>query len=144
MHRRPVGRSRLLAAIGAVVTLVGCFLPWWTRGGADGLTTQSGNAFESFGIVVFGAAIVTLALITLPYAAERPIRIDRWASYALIAGAGAVAFGLRVFDLAAIGAFRIEEPADIVTRFPGLWLSGIGLSILARSAYDMLGEPRLR
>ena len=33
MHRRPVGRTRLLAAIGALVTLAGCFLPWWTRGG---------------------------------------------------------------------------------------------------------------
>ena len=35
MHRRPVGRSRLLAAIGALVALAGCFLPWWTVGGGE-------------------------------------------------------------------------------------------------------------
>jgi hypothetical protein len=144
MHRRPIGRSRRLAALGSIVTLAGCFLPWWTVGGGDGLPVLSGNAFESFGIVVFGAAIATLALLTLPYATERPVAIDRWASYAVIAGAGTVAFAYRIFDLATTGAFRFAEPADAVTRMPGLWLAGIGLSLLARAAYEMLDEPRLR
>ena len=74
MHRRPVGRTRLLAAIGGLVVLGGCFLPWWTRGGgADELTTLTGTAFAGMGIVVFAAAIATLALVTLPYATERPV-----------------------------------------------------------------------
>jgi len=144
MHRKPIGRSRMLAAIGAIVTLVGCFLPWWTLGGREGLPVLSGNAFDSFGIVVFGAAIATLALVTLPYASERPVGADRWLSYAVIAGAGTVAFAYRIFDLSMAGVFRIAEPADVVTRMPGLWLAGIGLSLLARAAYEMLGEPRLR
>ena len=29
MHRRPLGRGRTMAAIGGVVILVGCVLPWW-------------------------------------------------------------------------------------------------------------------
>lgn len=144
MHRRPIGRSRLLAAIGAVVALVGCFLPWWTVGGRDGLPELSGNGLDSFGIVVFAAAIATLALVTLPYASERPVSIDRWTSYALIAAAAWAAFAYRVVDLALAGAFRFAEPSDVVTRIPGLWLSGIGLVILARAVYEMLGEPRLR
>jgi hypothetical protein len=145
MHRRPIGRTRLLAAIGGIVTLGGCFLPWWTRGGGtDELTRLSGTAFEGMGIVVFAAAIATLALVTLPYATERPVAADRWSSYALIAGLGWLAFLYRIVELASVNAFSFETPAEIITNIPGLWLAGIGLAILARATYDMLGEPRLR
>jgi hypothetical protein len=144
MHRRPVGRSRLLAAIGALIVLAGCFLPWWTVGGDSGLPVTSGNAFASLGILVFAAAIATLALVTLPYASERPVPADRWSSYAIIAAAGWIGFAYRVIELGTAGAFRFAEPADIVTRIPGTWLAAIGLIILARATYEMLQEPRLR
>ena len=145
MHRRPVTRTRLLAAIGALLMLAGCFLPWWTRGGASGqLTTLSGTAFEGMGIVVFAAAIATLALVTLPYATERPVALDRWSSYAVIAAAGWLAFGYRIVELMSVRAFSFAEPADIIRNIPGLWLAGIGLIVLARATYEMLGEPRLR
>ena len=145
MHRRPVRRSRRLAAIGALVALVGCFLPWWSRGGAGlDLPQLSGTGFEGMGIVVFAAAIATLALLTLPYATERPVSADRWTTYALIAAAGWLGFVYRIVELAAIPAFRFAEPADIVIRIPGLWLAGIGLAILSRAVYEMIQEPRLR
>lgn len=143
MHRRPVGRSRLLAAIGALIALGGCFLPWWTVG-FDGLPARSGNAFDSLGILVFGASIATLALVTLPYASERPVSVDRWTSFAIIAAVGWIGFAYRVVELATAGAFRFDEPAEVVTRIPGLWLALIGLVILARATYEMLQEPRLR
>jgi hypothetical protein len=143
MHRRPVGRSRLLAAIGALVILAGCFLPWWTVG-FDGLPSISGNAFDSLGILVFGAAIATLALVTLPYASERPVQADRWTSYAIIAAAGWLGFAYRVIELGTQKMLQFREPADVLTRIPGLWLAGIGLIILARATYEMLQEPRLR
>jgi hypothetical protein len=144
MHRRPVGRSRRLIAIGALVALVGCFLPWWTRGGVEGLPAYAGTAFESMGILVFAAAIATLALVTLPFASERPVPADRWPSYALIGAVGWIGFAYRVIELAGERAFSFAEPADIVTRIPGLWLAGIGLLIMARATYEMLQEPRLR
>jgi hypothetical protein len=144
MHRRPVGRSRRLAAIGALVVLVGCFLPWWTLGGNLGLPQLSGTAFEGMGIVVFAAAIATLALVTLPYASERPVSADRWTSYAVITGIAWLAFLYRIVELASLPAFSFAEPADIVTKILGLWVSGIGLAILARATYEMLQEPRLR
>jgi len=144
MHRRPVGRSRVLAASGALIVLVGCFLPWWTVGGADGLPVRSGNAFDSLGILVFAAAIATLALVTLPYASERPVSADRWMSYALIAAAGWIGFSFRVYELGTSNAFRFAEPIQVVTRIPGIWLSLIGLIVLARAAFEMLHEPRLR
>ncbi len=145
MHRRPVGWSRRLAAIGALVALAGCFLPWWTFGGRPGeVSALSGNAFEGFGILVFGACIATLALVTLPYASERPVSADRWTSYALIAAAGWIGFGYRLVELLGSPAFQFAEPAEIVLRMPGLWLVAIGLIILARATYEMLQEPRLR
>jgi hypothetical protein len=145
MHRRPVGRSRRLAALGALAALAGCFLPWWSRGGGNlGLPQISGTAFEGMGIVVFAAAIATLALLTLPYASERPVSADRWTTYALITTVAWIAFAYRVVELASDGAFSFTEPVEIVTRFPGLWLTGIGLAILARATYEMRQEPRLR
>ncbi|MEO8272825.1 MAG: hypothetical protein ABI620_02000 [Chloroflexota bacterium] len=144
MHRRPVSRTRRLAAIGAVLTLIGCFLPWWTRGGALGLPQLSGTAFEGMGIVVFAAAIATLALLTLPYASERPVPADRWTSYALLTAIAWVAFVYRIVELASLQAFAFAEPANFITNIPGLWLAGIGLAILTRASYEMLQEPRLR
>jgi hypothetical protein len=144
MHRRPVGRTRRLAALGALAALAGCFLPWWSRGSGIGLPELSGTAFEGMGIVVFAVAIATLALLTLPYASERPVSVDRWTTYALIAAAGWLAFAYRIIELASLGAFSFAEPADIVIRIPGLWLVGIGLAILTRAVYEMIQEPRLR
>ena len=144
MHRRPVGRSRRLAAIGALVTLLGCFLPWFTVGGDLGLPPLTGNAFEGLGILVFAAAIATLALVTLPYASERPVKADRWSSYAIIVGIGIAGYAYRIVELASIQAFDFPAPADLVTRVAGLWVAGIGLAILARATYEMLQEPRLR
>jgi hypothetical protein len=144
MHRRPVGRTRRLAAIGALIALGGCFLPWWTFGGFDGLPVRSGNAFDSLGILVFAACIATLALVTLPYASERPVSADRWSSFAIIAAVGWLGFAYRVIELGASSAFQIREPAEVVTRMPGLWLVLVGLVVLARAAYEMLQEPRLR
>jgi hypothetical protein len=145
MHRRPVGRSRMLAALGAIAILVGCVLPWWTVGGAPGeITSLTGNAFDSFGILVFVAALATIALITLPYARERPVPADRWVSYAVIAGIAWLAFLVRLVDLVLSRALQFDEPLDVITRIPGLWLTAIGLILLGRAAFDMWQAPSER
>lgn len=145
MHRRPVGPPRTLAAIGAVLMLVGCVLPWWTVGGGPNEITQlSGNAFASSGIVVFIAALVTIALVTLPYARERPVRFDAWTSYAIVAVVAWLAFLYRIADLAFAHALAFDQPTDVVLRIPGLWVTVIGLIILARASYDMWQAPSQR
>jgi hypothetical protein len=141
MHRRPVGRARLLAALAAAVILVGCLLPWWSVGGTEGLPPLGGNAFEGFGLLVFVVALATIALVTLPYARERPVGADRWPAYAILAATGWVAFGVRLVDLVALRAFQFDQPTDVFTRGPGLWVTGIGLIMLARAAYDIFREP---
>jgi hypothetical protein len=138
MHRRPLGRGRRLAALAALIILVGCVLPWWQFGGGDGLPLRSGNAFEGAGILVFFSALATIALVTLPYASERPLAIDRGLSYVAIVAIGWSGLVLRAFDLFSVGALGLPTTA------PGLWLSAIGLIVLSRAAYEVAGERRDR
>jgi hypothetical protein len=135
MHRRPLGRARTLVAIAAIALLVGCVLPWWTIGGDGGLPVRSGNAFDGTGILVFLAAVASLALLTLPYAAERPITADRWPAYTLFVILGWIG------ELGTSGAFTFQDPSEAFTRLPGLWVVGIALAVLSRAAYDVASEP---
>jgi hypothetical protein len=145
MHRRPLGRGRTLAALAGVLIVVGCILPWWRVGGTAGLPATSGNAFEGSGIIVFLVGVATLALVALPYAVgDRPTSLDRWLSYAILAIAGWFGFGWRVLNLFLIGAFSFDEPIQVLTNGPGLWLVGIGLAILSRAVWQMTREPVYR
>ena len=49
MHRRPLGGGRTLAAVGAIVILVGCVLPWWQLAQpGGGLPPLTGNGQVTF------------------------------------------------------------------------------------------------
>src|SRR6478735_12315998 len=138
MHRRPLGRGRTLAMLAGVLLVVGCILPWWQVGGTPGIPAQAGNGLAGSGILVFLVGIATLALVALPYAAgDRPLGLDRWLTFAILAVAGWIGFAWRVVDLLLAGAFQFSTPAEVVTNGPGLWLAGIGLALLSRAAYVM-------
>jgi hypothetical protein len=145
MQRRTLGRGRLLATVGGLLAVVGCVLPWWQVGGSPGITARSGTGLEASGIVVFLAGIATLALVVLPYAAgDRPLGLDRWLSFALLAAAGWIGFAWRVVELILVGAFQFGSPAQVFTHGPGLWLAGIGLALLSRAAWVMSRESAYR
>ena len=146
MHRRPLGRGRTMAAIGGVVILVGCVLPWWKlEQPGGGLPPLSGNGLEASGIVAVLAGVATLLLVALPYAVgDRPTAIDRWEAFAALAIIGWIGLGWRVYELLSLGAFHFSEPAAVLTNGPGLWITGIGLAILSRAAYVMTREPHYR
>ena len=145
MQRRPLGRGRTLATLAGLAIVVGCILPWWKVGGTTGITALSGNGLDGTGIIVFLCGIVTLALVALPYAAgDRPLGLDRWLSFAFLAVAGWLAFVLRIVVLIGNGAFQYTEPIQVFTSSPGLWLTGIGLVMLARAAYTMSRESIYR
>jgi len=145
LHRRPLGHGRTLAAISGAIIVVGCVLPWWQVVGTPGIPMQAGNAFAGSGIVVFLVGVAVLALLTLPYAAgDRPVGLDRPLSFALLALAGWIGFAWRIVDLALIGAFQFSQPAQVFTNGPGLWVTGLGLAVLARAAYLMTSEPVYR
>ena len=145
MHRRPLGRGRTLATLGGALMVVACVLPWWQVGGTPGITAEAGNGLAGSGILVFLVGIATLALVALPYAAgDRPVGLDRWLSFAILAVAGWIGFGWRVVELALLGAFQFGTPTQVVTNGPGLWLAAIGLALLARAAYLMTRESAYR
>jgi hypothetical protein len=145
MHRRPLGNGRTLAAIAGIVIVVGCILPWWRVGSADGLTQLSGNGLEGSGILVFLVGLATLALVTLPYAmGDRPTSIDRTLIYGILAIVGWIALGTRVVVLLLDDVFQFTEPAQVFTNGPGLWVAGLGLAILSRAVYLMAREPAYR
>ncbi len=145
MHRRPLGRGRTLAALGGALIVIGCVLPWWQVGGTPGITAGSGTGLEGSGILAFLVGIATLALVALPYAAgDRPLGLDRWLSFALLALAGWIGLGWRVIELILIGAFQFAAPEEVFSNGPGLWLAGLGLVILSRATWTMTGESRYR
>jgi hypothetical protein len=145
MRRRPLGRGRTMAAISGPIIVLGCVLPWWQVGGTPGIPMQVGNGFAGSGIVVFLVGIAALALVALPYATgDRQVALDRPLSFALLAVAGWIGFGWRILDLALIGAFQFSQPAQLVTNGPGLWVTALGLGVLARGAYVMTSEPAYR
>jgi hypothetical protein len=130
----------MLAAVAALVLLVGAVLPWYTAGNpANGITPIVGNAFEGSGIVVFLGALAVLALVTLPYAAgDRPVGVDRWPAYGFVLGAAVLAYGLRVVDLVGKGVIGLPD------RAAGLWITAVGLVILSRAVFEIWQEPEHR
>jgi len=145
MQRRPLGRGRTLAGLSAPLLVVGSILRWWVVGGATGITARSGNGFEGSGIIVFVVGVVALALVVLPYAVgDRPVALDRWLLFAILAVTGWIGLAWHVVDLAFVGAFQFSEPSEIVTNGPGIWLSGVGLVVLSRAVFEVAAEPPRR
>ena len=140
LHRRPLGRGRFVAALSAIVMLVGCVLPWFRAGGSDGIPPIQGNAFEGAGILVFLAALATLALAALPYAAgDGPVAIDRWWAYAAVAAVAVVALVVRVAGIASEAGGLATMTPD---RAPGLWLTAAGVVGLLFAVAEIYGRRR--
>jgi hypothetical protein len=137
MHRRPVSRGRMLAILAALVMLGGCLLPWYTFVGD--LPVQPFGAFDGSGILVFVAALATLGLVALPYAAgERPLGVDRAIAYALLAGVALI--GLVVWPF----QFLDELTGLLPDRAAGFWISLVGALTLGRAAFVIAREPAQR
>ena len=134
---------RLTCFPSGVLMVVGSVLPWWEVGGTPGITAESGNGLAGSGILVFLVGIATLALVVLPYAiGDRPLGLDRWLTFALLAVAGWIGFGWQMIQLALNGQFQFDTPAEVFTNGPGLWIAGLGLVILSRAAWTMTSAPR--
>jgi hypothetical protein len=140
LHRRPLGRGRFVAAVSAILILVGSVLPWFRVGGSDGIPPIEGNAFSGAGILVFLAGMATLALVALPFAAgDRPVALDRWWAYAAVTAVAVVGLVIRVAGIANEGGGLEVMLPD---RAPGLWLVAAGVIGLVFATAALYGEPR--
>jgi hypothetical protein len=141
VHRRPLGRGRLLIVIGAIAMLVGCFLPWHSIGGSDGLPVISSGGLSGSGILTFLAAIGALGVVALPYAVGgRPVAIDRTLTFGLLTALAIAGILVWPIDFVMKGAAEGLLPAGA----PGLWLAGVGTIVMARGTYEIGREgPRL-
>lgn len=137
MHRRPLGRGRRLAILSASVVVAGCLLPWYTAlGGESGLPAREFRAFDGSGILAFFAALVVVALATLPYAAgDRPVAIDRWVSYLVATMIAAVGLLVWPADMLSTGLAGF-----LPDRAPGYWLAALGAVGLARATFEIATE----
>ena len=139
MPRRPMGRGRMLAVAGALVVLVGTLLPWYAFHVDGGLPPIELRAFDGSGLLAFIAALGTLALITLPYAAgDRPVSADRGLAYLLLVGVAAL--GVALWPLQVID----DRSGLLPTQAPGWWIALVGVAVLARAAFEISREPARR
>jgi len=131
--RRALGRGRLLIVVGSLITLVGMVPAWWVveRTGQASLT---GNGFEGGGLVVFLAALVLIALVVLPFATrDGDSSLDRAPVYIVVALVAIAAFLFRVYQIMQFGGLSLTDSI-------GLWITGIGLLIVAWGAGAILAD----
>jgi hypothetical protein len=139
MHRRPLGNGRRLAFLGAVVVLVGCLLPWYTVGGEGSLPPLVLRAFDGPGIAAFLAALATIALVALPYAAgDHPVAVDRGVAFGLLAAAALA--GVILWAPVVPGILQAPEGL-LPDRAYGFWIAAVGAIMLGRAAYEIVLEP---
>jgi hypothetical protein len=140
MNGNPVARGRWVVTVGAVVVIVSCFLQWWRLGGGPNeLPQTTGIGIADAGFLMFLAAVATLLLITLPYAADAPVAIDRPISYVLLLVVAVGAFVWRVVDMVERGLllYTGQTPPIQPLRGPGFWLCAVGLLIFARGVFEL-------
>ena len=82
------------------------------------------------------AALATIALIALPYAAgDRPVGVDRGIVFGLLAAMAIAGVVLWVPSV-------LEAPEGLLPdRAYGFWIAALGAIIMGRAAYDIVLEP---
>ena len=134
--RRGLGVGRTLVAIGSILAIIGCFLPWLSAGELSGRVVTA-NGLNGTGILVFVASILMLLLLLLPYASSSGrSSLDRPAAYALLAGVAIVGLVVRVVQLWSENALELLPPERVI----GLWLAIVGMAVVALGVGELLGE----
>lgn len=134
--RRGLGIGRALIAMGSIVAVIGCFLPWLTAGELSGQVVTA-NGLNGTGILVFVGSVLMLLLVLLPYASSTGrSALDRPLAYALLAGVAILGLVIRAVQLWSEGALNLVPP----DRAIGLWLTIVGMVLVALGVGELLGE----
>ena len=139
MNRPALGRGRLLIVIGAIAAVIGLIPTWWVVE-RTALPDLSGNGLQGpFGMAVFLASLGMLAVVTMPFASRSgESSLDRAATFAVLGAIAIGAFGWRLYEISQFAGLPMP------TSSPGVWITGVGLLIVAWGIGDILTDRRTK
>ena len=137
MIARLLARREALVALGAVLAVVACALPWGTTAGGDGMLPPLSYGFDGPGLLVLVTATAVLALLALPWALGHPLPplTGPLPLVALIA-LGAVGLLVRAVQLLDLGVLGLPD------RSPGFWLAALGVVVMAVGVANVVARWR--
>ena len=134
-------RYRIPILLGSLLMIAAAFLPWWRAGGelVSGvvLPASSGIGLEGPGVVIFAAAILSLALLDVGYARGRwGFALDAPGIYLILGLAAAAALVWRAWELWSVSYLPLPQNS------PGLILAIVGVGLFLYGAGTGLGTRR--
>jgi magnesium-transporting ATPase (P-type) len=141
MPQSSATRGHWLIAIAAIVIVGSTMLQWWQIGGGPGeLPLRSGVGISDGRVLlIFIAAVVSLLLVTLPFASERPIPIDHPLAYTILLVVMLIGYVLRLLDLFDHSLLPWPPQQGI-----GTWFIAVGFGLFARGVFEIFEEGRRR
>lgn len=134
-------RYRFPILLGSLLMIAAAFLPWWRAGGelmsGVELPASSGIGLEGPGVVIFAAAVLSLALLDIGYARGRwGFALDAPGIYLILGLAAAAALGWRAWELWSVSYLPLPQNS------PGLILAIVGVGLFLYGAGTGLGIRR--
>jgi hypothetical protein len=90
-------------------------------------------------LMMFVPSVVSLFLVTLPFASEKPVAIDHPLSYLALFAAIFAGYLWRLIDLAQ--SLLVPWPPQ---RGVGFWLAAVGLVLFSRGVFEVFEERSRR
>jgi hypothetical protein len=136
--RRGLGPGRAIVGAGALLAIIGCFLPWSYAGGGDSeLPRVTSDGFQGPAVATFIAGVGLLALLVLPYATSSGrSRLDNWLSFVILGSVMAVGTVLHIVQLLPGGALKLTPPLDVL----GLYMGILGTLLVVWGVAEIVNE----
>jgi hypothetical protein len=128
-----------LIVVGALAALVGLVPTWWIVQ-RTALPDLSGNGLQGpFGVAVFLSCLALLALVTMPFASRSgESSLDRPAAYVVLTVVAILGFGWRLYEISQFAGVPMP------TSSPGIYITGLGLLVVAWGVGEILTDRRAR
>ena len=135
------GRFRLPILLGSLLMAAAGFLTWWQSGGESirgvEVPASAGIGLEGPGLVVYGVALLALALLDIGYMRGRwGFLLDSAWAYLSLGLIAAAALAYRIWELWSVGFLPLPQ------RSPGLAAAVAGIGLMLYGAGRGLGERR--